>query len=100
MITKKDLKKAWEKTKKVSDKTWNATKQGYGKSVAFTQKYAPIAEQRFGRMANIAVGAFQPTRMDVQPDFRVPKNDVQFERPRMMRRERRHDFGKLSFDLG
>lgn len=89
MISKKDLKKAWE-----------TTKRGYGKGVAFTQKYAPIAEQRFGRMANVAVGAFQPVKMEVQPDFRVPKNNVQFGRPRMIKRERRHDFGKLSFDLG
>ncbi len=89
MISKKSLKKAWD-----------ATKKGYGKTVAFTQKYAPIAEQRFGRMANVAVGAFQPVPMQVQPDFRVPKNNVQFGRPRMMRREKRHDFGNLSFDLG
>lgn len=89
MITKKDLKKAWE-----------TTKRGYGKGVRNVQEYAPKLEQRFGRMAQTTTQAFKPVKMEVQPDFRVPRNNVQFERPRMMRREKRHDFGKLSFDLG
>lgn len=89
MISKKDLKKAWE-----------TTKRGYGKGVRNVQEYAPKLEQRFGRVAQTTARAFQPAPMDVQPDFKVPRNRVQFERPRIMRRERRHDFGKLSFDLG
>ena len=88
MITKKSLKKAWE-----------ATKRGYGQGVRAVQEYAPKLERRFGRMAQTTTEAFKPIQMDVQPDFRVPRNDVQFGRP-MMRRRKRHDFGKLSFDLG
>lgn len=89
MITKKDLQRAW-----------GATKRVYGQGVRTVQEYAPKLERRFGRMAQTTTDAFKPIEMDVQPDFRVPKNNVQFGRPRMIKRERRHDFGKLSFDLG
>jgi hypothetical protein len=89
MISKKALKKAWDTTKK-----------GYGKSVSFTKKYAPIAEQRFRRMAQTTTDAFRPVQMDVKPDFRVPRSDIDFGRPRPMKRRKRHDFGSLSFDLG
>ena len=87
MITKKDLKKAWE-----------TTKIGYGKGVGFVQENAPKLERRFGRMAQTTTEAFKPIQMDVKPEFRVPKSRIDFGTPRRMRRSG-HDFGKLSFNI-
>jgi 23S rRNA G2069 N7-methylase RlmK/C1962 C5-methylase RlmI len=87
MISKQSLKKAWE-----------TTKRGYGQGVRAVQEYAPKIERRLGRMAQTTTDAFKIKQMDVRPDFRVPRNDVQFGRPQV-RRSKRHDFGKLSFDL-
>jgi hypothetical protein len=93
MITKKDLAKAWDKTK-----------QGYGKTIAFTRKYAPQAEQRFGRMAQTATDAFAVRPTGIQPDFSTPRRNefvqLPLKRPmRPIKRVRRHNFGKLSFDI-
>jgi hypothetical protein len=75
-------------------------RQGYRKTVAFTQKYAPQAEQRFGRVAQTTTDAFRPVKMNVQPDFRIRKNKfVQLPLKKPIKRQRQHDFGKLSFDL-
>jgi hypothetical protein len=68
---------------------FEATKRGYGKSVEFTQKYAPIAEQRLGRAANVVVQGF-----NVHPG----KNTVSMGVPRRPKKDMR-GWGNLSFDI-
>jgi hypothetical protein len=93
MITKKDLARAWEKTK-----------QGYGKAIGYVQENAPKLEQRFGRMAQTATDAFAVRPTGIQPDFSTPRRNefvqLPLKRPmRPIKRVRRHDFGSLSFDI-
>jgi hypothetical protein len=92
MITKKDLAKAWDKTK-----------QGYVKTVGYVQEKAPQLERRFGRMAQTATGAFEirPGQNRVQVDFSTPRRNefVQLPLKRPIKRVRRHNFGSLSFDI-
>lgn len=102
MISKQSLKKAWE-----------TTKRGYGQGVRTVQEYAPKLEKRFGRMAQTTTEAFRPIPSRINPEFKTPQNTVEFERPirrgmgnkidfgrPLAKRRKRHDFGKLSFDLG
>jgi len=89
MITKKDLARAWDKTKR-----------GYGKTVGYVQENAPQLERRFGRMANVAVDAFAVRPTGIQPDFSTPRREfVQLPLKRPIKRVRRHDFSSLSFDI-
>lgn len=70
--------------------------KGYGKTVAFTNKYAPRAERAFSKTAGMAVESFKPTKFDVEPDF----SQVEMRTPRRpMQRMKRHNFGTLTFDM-
>jgi hypothetical protein len=90
MITKKDLARAWDKTKR-----------GYGKTVGYVQETAPQLERRFGRMAQTATDAFTVRPTGIQPDFSNPRRNefVQLPLKRPIKRVRRHDFSSLSFDI-
>jgi hypothetical protein len=68
---------------------FEATKKGYGKSVAFTQKYAPMAEQRLGRAAQVVVQGF-----NVHPG----KNTVSMGVPNRPRKNM-SGWGNLTFDI-
>jgi hypothetical protein len=90
MITKKDLKKAWE-----------TTKRGYGKSVGFVQENAPKLERRFGRVVQTTQDAFAVRPLNNEVDFSIPRNDLRVPRRPMrpIKPRKQHDFGKLSFDI-
>jgi hypothetical protein len=90
MITKKDLAKAWDKTK-----------QGYGKTIGYVQENAPKLERRFGRMARVATDSFAVRPTGPQVYFSNPRRNefVQLPLKRPIKRQRRHDFSSLSFDI-
>lgn len=85
---------------------FEATKRGYGKTVGFVQKYAPMAEERLGRVATMTTESFRPVRMEPNPEAFMPmpmpkRRMVSMPRlaPGVKLYGRRHDFGSLTFDI-